>query len=183
MDHQKFHHFQIRTDSQKSPLPSHRRRWCVTLCWVHWQLSIFCYSALYNYKPILNNILFQSRPSLINPKKSTLTRSSWEISDTGNSSLDPRTHAVLFSPTSTCAAFLSASRSTQCRTASRRVALLSAPFASWSVALEMPGEDSAGAGPLELFLKIGLDERTAKNTVANNKVTANLTAVIHEVSI
>ncbi|KAL5830595.1 hypothetical protein ACOSQ3_020063 [Xanthoceras sorbifolium] len=33
---------------------------------------------------------------------------------------------------------------------------------------------------LELFLKIGLDERTAKNTVANNKVTANLTAVIHE---
>ncbi|TXG61176.1 hypothetical protein EZV62_012539 [Acer yangbiense] len=33
---------------------------------------------------------------------------------------------------------------------------------------------------LELFLKIGLDERTAKNTVANNKVTTNLTAVIHE---
>lgn len=34
---------------------------------------------------------------------------------------------------------------------------------------------------LELFLKIGLDDRTAKNTIANNKVTANLTAVIHEV--
>ena len=34
---------------------------------------------------------------------------------------------------------------------------------------------------LELFLKVGLDERTAKNTIANNKVTANLTAVIHEV--
>ncbi|KAK3220986.1 hypothetical protein Dsin_014956 [Dipteronia sinensis] len=33
---------------------------------------------------------------------------------------------------------------------------------------------------LELFLKIGLDERTAKNTIANNKVTTNLTAVIHE---
>ena len=34
---------------------------------------------------------------------------------------------------------------------------------------------------LELFLKIGLDERTARNTIANNKVTANLTSVIHEV--
>lgn len=33
---------------------------------------------------------------------------------------------------------------------------------------------------LDLFLKIGLDERTARNTIANNKVTANLTAVIHE---
>lgn len=38
-----------------------------------------------------------------------------------------------------------------------------------------------GENPVELFLKIGLDERTAKNTVANNKVTANLIAVIHEV--
>ncbi|KAM7271466.1 hypothetical protein ACFE04_030680 [Oxalis oulophora] len=36
---------------------------------------------------------------------------------------------------------------------------------------------------LELFLKIGLDERTAKNTVANNKVTNNLTAVIHEAQV
>lgn len=35
---------------------------------------------------------------------------------------------------------------------------------------------------LELFLKISLDERTARNTIANNKVTANLTAVINEVS-
>lgn len=34
---------------------------------------------------------------------------------------------------------------------------------------------------LELFLKIGLDERTARNTIANNKVTANLSAVINEV--
>lgn len=34
---------------------------------------------------------------------------------------------------------------------------------------------------LDLFLKIGLDERTARNTIANNKVTANLTSVIHEV--
>ncbi|KAK9091324.1 hypothetical protein Sjap_024501 [Stephania japonica] len=36
---------------------------------------------------------------------------------------------------------------------------------------------------LDLFLKIGLDERTAKNTVANNKVTANLTSVIHEAGV
>ena len=42
-------------------------------------------------------------------------------------------------------------------------------------------ENSSGEKPLELFLKIGLDERTAKNTIANNKVTANLTAVIQEV--
>ncbi|XP_077213013.1 glutamine-tRNA ligase, putative / glutaminyl-tRNA synthetase, putative / GlnRS isoform X2 [Tasmannia lanceolata] len=33
---------------------------------------------------------------------------------------------------------------------------------------------------LDLFLKIGLDERTAQNTLANSKVTASLTAVIHE---
>ncbi|XP_021288281.1 glutamine--tRNA ligase, cytoplasmic [Herrania umbratica] len=36
---------------------------------------------------------------------------------------------------------------------------------------------------LELFVKIGLDERTARNTIANNKVTANLTAVIHEAAL
>lgn len=36
---------------------------------------------------------------------------------------------------------------------------------------------------LDLFLKIGLDEKTAKNTVANNKVTTNLTAVIHEAGV
>ncbi|KAG4202205.1 hypothetical protein ERO13_A05G321600v2 [Gossypium hirsutum] len=36
---------------------------------------------------------------------------------------------------------------------------------------------------LELFLKIGLDERTARNTIANNKVTANLTAVVHEAAL
>lgn len=47
----------------------------------------------------------------------------------------------------------------------------------------MPGkEDSSDKEKhLELFLKIGLDERTARNTVANNKVTANLVSVIHEV--
>ncbi|XP_058751116.1 uncharacterized protein LOC131624160 [Vicia villosa] len=36
---------------------------------------------------------------------------------------------------------------------------------------------------LDLFLKIGLDERTARNTIANNKVTTNLTAVIHEAGV
>lgn len=48
----------------------------------------------------------------------------------------------------------------------------------------MPGKEDGGSDKeknLELFLKVGLDERTAKNTIANNKVTANLTAVIHEV--
>lgn len=30
---------------------------------------------------------------------------------------------------------------------------------------------------LEQFLRIGLDERTGRNTIANNKVTANLNAV------
>ncbi|XP_057765783.1 glutamine--tRNA ligase [Salvia miltiorrhiza] len=43
--------------------------------------------------------------------------------------------------------------------------------------------ESGGDEALDLFLKIGLDERTAKNTVANNKVTANLTAVIHEAAV
>ncbi|CAI9096164.1 OLC1v1032248C1 [Oldenlandia corymbosa var. corymbosa] len=36
---------------------------------------------------------------------------------------------------------------------------------------------------VELFLKIGLEERTAKNTVANNKVTASLTSVIREAQV
>ncbi|KAH8496162.1 hypothetical protein H0E87_019078 [Populus deltoides] len=36
---------------------------------------------------------------------------------------------------------------------------------------------------LELFLKTGLDERTARHTIANNKVTNNLTAVIHEAGV
>ncbi|XP_002526992.2 glutamine--tRNA ligase [Ricinus communis] len=44
-------------------------------------------------------------------------------------------------------------------------------------------ESSAATPPLELFLKIGLDERTAKNTIANNKVTNNLTTVIHEAGV
>lgn len=44
-------------------------------------------------------------------------------------------------------------------------------------------KEGSSATPLELFLKIGLDERTAKNTIANNKVTNNLTAVIHEAGV
>ena len=43
------------------------------------------------------------------------------------------------------------------------------------------GESSDKEKHLESFLKIGLEERTARNTVANNKVTANLVAVIDEV--
>lgn len=47
----------------------------------------------------------------------------------------------------------------------------------------MPGKDESSDKEkhFESFLKIGLDERTARNTVANNKVTANLVAVIDEV--
>ncbi|CAL1392565.1 unnamed protein product [Linum trigynum] len=47
----------------------------------------------------------------------------------------------------------------------------------------MGGKNESSSGTLELFLKIGLDERTAKNTIANNKVTNNLTAVIHEAGV
>ncbi|KAK4605936.1 hypothetical protein RGQ29_000287 [Quercus rubra] len=50
----------------------------------------------------------------------------------------------------------------------------------------MPGTEDSSSDKeqyLDLFLKIGLDERTAKNTIANNKVTANLTAVIHEAGV
>ncbi|KAI3943760.1 hypothetical protein MKW98_004265 [Papaver atlanticum] len=36
---------------------------------------------------------------------------------------------------------------------------------------------------VDLFLRIGLDAKTANNTVANNKVTANLTAVIKEAAV
>ncbi|KAJ9548695.1 hypothetical protein OSB04_021238, partial [Centaurea solstitialis] len=36
---------------------------------------------------------------------------------------------------------------------------------------------------LDLFLKIGLDKRTAENTIANNKVTSNLVAVINEAAV
>ncbi|EXB80325.1 Glutamine--tRNA ligase [Morus notabilis] len=49
----------------------------------------------------------------------------------------------------------------------------------------MPAKDTCfdKEKSLELFLRIGLDDRTAKNTVANNKVTTNLTAVIHEAGV
>ncbi|WZZ48167.1 hypothetical protein YC2023_048274 [Brassica napus] len=41
-----------------------------------------------------------------------------------------------------------------------------------------PNDDES----VKLFLSIGLDEKTATTTINNPKVTANLTAVIHEVS-
>ncbi|XP_038705358.1 glutamine--tRNA ligase, cytoplasmic-like [Tripterygium wilfordii] len=45
------------------------------------------------------------------------------------------------------------------------------------------GKDESSEKTLELFLKIGLDERTAQNTVANKKVTGNLTTVITEAGV
>lgn len=42
-------------------------------------------------------------------------------------------------------------------------------------------DDGENQAALDLFLKIGLDERTSRNTLANAKVTASLTAVISEV--
>ncbi|OMO69020.1 Glutamyl/glutaminyl-tRNA synthetase, class Ib [Corchorus capsularis] len=48
---------------------------------------------------------------------------------------------------------------------------------------KMVVKDETSDKTLDLFLKIGLDERTARNTIANNKVTANLTAVIHEAAL
>ncbi|OVA09450.1 Glutamyl/glutaminyl-tRNA synthetase [Macleaya cordata] len=47
----------------------------------------------------------------------------------------------------------------------------------------MGGKDEENEISLELFMKIGLDERTAKNTIANNKVTTNLTEVINEANV
>ncbi|XP_072983839.1 glutamine--tRNA ligase [Typha latifolia] len=43
--------------------------------------------------------------------------------------------------------------------------------------------DGGETPPLELFLSIGLDKRTAENALVNQKVTANLTAVIKEAGI
>ncbi|KAH0891592.1 hypothetical protein HID58_054021 [Brassica napus] len=40
-----------------------------------------------------------------------------------------------------------------------------------------PNDDES----VKLFLSIGLDEKTVTTTINNPKVTANLTAVIHEV--
>ena len=41
--------------------------------------------------------------------------------------------------------------------------------------------EDGDAKPLDLFLSIGLDKRTAENALVNQKVTSNLTAVIEEV--
>lgn len=46
-----------------------------------------------------------------------------------------------------------------------------------------PCEGSTNNNQLDLFIKIGLEEKTARNTLANNKVTNNLTAVIHEAGV
>ena len=43
--------------------------------------------------------------------------------------------------------------------------------------------NSTAADPLSLFVGIGLDEKTAKNAVANAKVTKNLIETIQEVRI
>ncbi|XP_048610394.1 glutamine--tRNA ligase, cytoplasmic-like [Brassica napus] len=42
-----------------------------------------------------------------------------------------------------------------------------------------PNDDES----VKLFLSIGLDEKTATTTINNPKVTANLTAVIHEAGV
>ncbi|KAF6160795.1 hypothetical protein GIB67_035996 [Kingdonia uniflora] len=47
----------------------------------------------------------------------------------------------------------------------------------------MVGKEELDEKSLELFLKIGLDTKTAKNTVANRKLTTNLTAVINEAGV
>jgi glutaminyl-tRNA synthetase len=45
------------------------------------------------------------------------------------------------------------------------------------------GGAEAPALPLEALVALGLDQRTAENALVNNKVTANLAAVIAEVSL
>ncbi|KAL3695146.1 hypothetical protein R1sor_008797 [Riccia sorocarpa] len=45
------------------------------------------------------------------------------------------------------------------------------------------GKEKKNAEAKELFLKIGLEEKTAQNAVANSKVTANLIAVISEAGL
>ncbi|KAB8080269.1 hypothetical protein EE612_000688 [Oryza sativa] len=42
--------------------------------------------------------------------------------------------------------------------------------------------DKSAALPLEALLALGLDQRTAENALVNSKVTANLAAVIAEVT-
>lgn len=44
-------------------------------------------------------------------------------------------------------------------------------------------EEGGELNPLDLFLSIGLDKRTAENALVNPKVTSNLTAVIKEASV
>ncbi|GAB2222750.1 hypothetical protein Droror1_Dr00016874 [Drosera rotundifolia] len=46
-----------------------------------------------------------------------------------------------------------------------------------------PVDETAANQHVELFLRIGLEEKMARNTIANNKVTNNLLAVIHEARV
>ncbi|GMH27496.1 hypothetical protein Nepgr_029339 [Nepenthes gracilis] len=43
--------------------------------------------------------------------------------------------------------------------------------------------DGSSENPVDLFLRIGLEEKTARNTIANNKVTRNLIDVIDEAGV
>ena len=47
----------------------------------------------------------------------------------------------------------------------------------------VPEDDKAVKNAEELLIKIGLDERTATNTVANRKLTSNLLSLIHQVPL
>ena len=57
------------------------------------------------------------------------------------------------------------------------------PSQGGGAAIHRHGLCGAGRWALNLFISCGLEEKTAQNAVANVKVTANLTAVIHEVCI
>ena len=50
-----------------------------------------------------------------------------------------------------------------------------------AAAMAETSTNGTAADPLSLFLGIGLDEKTAKNAVANAKVTKNLIETIQEV--
>ncbi|KAL1807742.1 hypothetical protein ACET3Z_024732 [Daucus carota] len=47
----------------------------------------------------------------------------------------------------------------------------------------VPEDDKAVKNAEELLIKIGLDERTATNTVANRKLTSNLLSLIHQAGV
>lgn len=45
----------------------------------------------------------------------------------------------------------------------------------------MSVKDESSTNSEELFLKIGLDEKTASDTIRNKTVTSDLTSIIYEV--